>query len=195
MPAPAPSNTLVYHSLYCLANELDTYLKTAFNLPPSDTIVVLSGHVSVDGSPITSIINKVSVTLVNLTPEATLRNLQPNLSGGAPRLNPALRLNLEVLFAANFVAYEESLKFISSTLTFFQGHAVFNAQNSPTLPLGINQLVVELEATSYQQWSYLWGMLGTKAMPGVIYKVRMLAIQSGVVQASSPEVTGASVSH
>ena len=164
-------------------------------MPSMQLWVVLSGHVSTSGSPVTGILNKISITLINLEPEATLRNLQPDRAGGLPRQNPAISLTLSVLVAANFEDYEESLKFVGSTLAFFQGHSVFNPQSSPAMPAGIDRLVVELETTNYQQWGYLWGMLGSKYMPGVVYKLRLVTIQNGAIQGSSPAVGGLGVNH
>jgi hypothetical protein len=181
---------VVYSALSFLANELDNYLKRVFHAPLSETKAILSSHVSLSGAPATNILNKVSVTLVNLEPEATLRNLHPPSSGGMPRLNPTLSLNLSVLFAANFDDYEESLKFVDGILSYFQSKTLFNPQNSPAMPAGIDRLVAELETTTYQQWSYLWGMLGTKCVPGVIYKIRVVTIQEGAIQGSNPAIAG-----
>ncbi|MBC8082581.1 MAG: DUF4255 domain-containing protein, partial [Hymenobacter sp.] len=112
----------------------------------------------------------------------TARNLLPDRggSGAYQYANPALTLNLRVLFAANFGDYAESLKLLGSTLAFFQGRALFTPQNAPLLDPAFDRLTVELETTSYQDWGHLWAMLGAKHRPGVIYKVKTIPIQDGL---------------
>lgn len=178
---------MIYKALLFLTNELNDYFNTVYQ--PLEPKAVLSAHVNADGSTATDLLNKVSLTLINLEPEATIRNLPPERgSSGELRLNPPLRLSLRVLIAANFSDYEDSLLFLSSTLAFFQGHNVFTPQNAPRLDQGIERLIVELETTSSQEWSYLWGMLGTRYMPGAVYKIRLISIQDGVGPAAAPVV-------
>lgn len=176
-------------ALSFLTTELNDYFHQCFQLVEDKA--VLSARVSLSGDSVTDILNKVSVTLVNLTPESTVRNLAPERPGnGELRLNPAVRLNLQVLFAANFNEYSESLKFLDSTLAFFQSHPFFTPQNAPRLDRSIDRLVLELETLTYHEWSNLWGMLGSKCMPGVVYKVRLVTIQGGAVQDRTPGVSG-----
>lgn len=181
---------MIYSALSFLTAELNDYFNRCFQL--TEEKAILSAHVSSDGSPMTDILNKVSVTLVNLEQETTVRNLPPDRSGSGEqsRINPAIKLNLRVLFAANFSDYAESLKFLDSTLSFFQGHGVFTPQNSPRLDTSIDRLTVDLESTSYNEWSYLWGMLGLKYLPGVVYRVRMVTIQDQIIQTITPTVKG-----
>ncbi len=180
---------MLLQALSFLTNELDTYLKSEYQLLQSK--VTLAAHVNESGASAEDIQNQVSVTLINLEPESTVRNLLPDRSGSGvhQQFNPALKLNLRVLFAANFNDYPEALKFLGSTLTFFQGHSVFTPNTYPLLDSAFDRLTVELETTSYQDWSYLWGMLGAKHMPGVIYKIKMITIQDGVVLNTSPAIT------
>lgn len=180
---------MILQALSFLTNELNTYLKSAYQLQQSKA--TLAAHVNASGAAAEDMQNQMSVTLINLEPESTVRNLLPDRSGSGvhQQLNPALKLNLRVLFAANFSDYTEALKFLGSTLTFFQGHSVFTPLGYPLLDNAFDRLTVELETTSYQDWSYLWGMLGAKHMPGVIYKIKMITIQDGVVLSTSPAIT------
>ena len=97
--------------------------------------------------------------------------------GAYTRTNPAVRLNLRVVLAANFSDYAEGLKFLSAALAFFQRRNVLTPQTSPALDAQLDKVIVELETVETQEWSYLWGMLGTKCLPAVVYKVRMLTLQ------------------
>ncbi len=176
-------------ALLFLTTELNDYFGRTFQL--LEDRAVLSAHVSPDGTPVTGIVNKMSVSLVNLATESTVRNLQTERVGnGELRLNPAIKLNLWVLFAANFTEYTEALKFLSSTLAFFQGRPVFTPQNSPRLDRGFDRLVVELESLTYHELSNLWGVLGSKYVPSAVYKVKLVTIQDGAVRDRTPAVSG-----
>ena len=54
---------------------------------------------------------------------------------------------------------------------------MLTAQNTPALDARLDRVIIELETVETQEWSYLWGMLGTKCLPAVVYKVRMLTLQ------------------
>ncbi len=180
---------MINTALTFLADELNDYLQSLYPTPEPKTI--LSAHVSLDASPVTDILNKISVTLVNLEPEATMRNISADRlgkEGDFLRINPAVKLNLLVLFAANFTDYSESLKFLTAVLTFFQGRNVFTPQNSPRLAPTLERLVLELVPTTFQEWSFLWGMLGTRYVPGAVYRLRMIVIQDSKVLDSSPAI-------
>lgn len=183
---------MILSALSFITTELNDYLTSAYQT--TETKAVLSALVQPNGTAVADIADKMSVILINLEPESTVRNLQPERGGEQLRQNPAVKLNLRVLFAANFNNYEEALKFLGSTLAFFQGHGVFTPQNAPRLGKQFDRLVVELESTNYQEWSYLWGMAGTKAMPAVVYKVKMVAIQDGAAQGRQPTVGGVGTS-
>lgn len=176
-------------ALLFLTTELNDYFGRTFQL--LEDRAVLSAHVNPDGTPVTGIVNKMSVSLVNLATESTVRNLQTERVGnGELRLNPAIKLNLWVLFAANFTEYDEALKFLSSTLAFFQGRPVFTPQNSPRLDRSFDRLVVELESLTYHELSNLWGVLGSKYVPSAVYKVKLVTIQDGAVRDRTPAVSG-----
>jgi hypothetical protein len=180
---------MLYKALSFLTSELNDYLSRTYQL--TEDRAVLAGHANPDGTPATDILNKVSVSLVNLAPESTMRNLQPERAGnGELRLNPAVKLNLWVLFAASFSDYAESLKFMSSTLAFFQSRPAFTPQNSPRLDRSFDRLVLELETMTYHELSNLWGVVGGKYAPSAVYKVRLVTIQDGAVLDRSPAIGG-----
>ncbi len=171
-------------ALTFLRDELSSYLNSLYNLP--DKAILASPAVQ-GGAPQPD--NTISITLVNIEPESTVRNVAADRMQGTEfqKLNPALKLNLKVLFATNFTDYAESLKFLSATLSFFQGRNVFTPQNSPRLKY-LDRLLLELEPTTYQEWSHLAGMLGIKHTPSAVYKVRLITIQEGTIQQRIPAV-------
>jgi len=165
-------------ALTFLVDELTDYLRASYST--TEAKAVLSAHSSLDASPAAEILNKVIVTLVKLEPESTLRKVSADGMSTVSeflRSNPAIKLNLLVLFAANFTDYTESLDFMTAVLTFFQGRNVFTPQNSPRLAPTFERLVLELVSTSCQDWRFLWGMLGAHHTLGAVYRLRMITAQ------------------
>jgi len=92
-------------------------------------------------------------------------------------LEPKLKLNLHVLFAAKFQKYDEGLRSLSLVLTFFQSHLTFTNSAYPGLDPRIERLAVELQSLSYEQLNQVWAYLGAKHLPSAIYKIRLVALQ------------------
>ena len=72
---------------------------------------------------------------------------------------------------------------------YFQGKPMWNPQNSPGLPKGINRLVFDMETLNYDQLNHAWGAIGIKYLPSVMYKMRMLVINNHIIQTKLPQVT------
>lgn len=174
---------MIHFALQVLVAELNAYLKRVFSLADSQSIVLLTALTAPDGSAIADTLNKLCLTLVGLEQETALRNsVAGRLQRGSQgleylRANPAVRLNLRVVLAANFSDYAEALKFLSASIAFFQRKNVLNPLNAPAMDAQLDKIIIELESVETQEWSYLWGMLGTKCLPAVVYKVRMLTLQ------------------
>lgn len=132
----------------------------------------------------------VSVLLVNLEEESSLRPGDPFVrqaaDGTHQRVQPDIRLNLVVLFVANFKDYSQSLRYLSRIIQYFQSHRAFHPGNSPTLSPRIEQLHVQLMPLAMTQLNELWGSLRTCYRPSVLYKVRMLTFRDTETTPTSP---------
>lgn len=106
--------------------------------------------------------------------------IAPPVGGSFPVRNPEIRLNLSVLFAGNpseeGEGYKNVLELLSLVVQFFQGKHVFHTENSPDLSPELGQLIVELYPLSMENQNYLWGSLGVKYRPSVVYKVRLIKV-------------------
>jgi hypothetical protein len=173
-----------------LAGQLNQALKRQFTV--GEDLVVLSHLHEQDGSVAPQAVSKVVAFLVNIEREAV-----PGASGGSAGLlrqaqkAPPVHLNLMLMFAANFggATYPEALKFLAATVQFFQGRPVFNHQNTPELDPRIDKLTLEIENLSISDLSNLWGVLGGTYLPSVLYRVRMVSLEAGQLQAQLPRVT------
>jgi hypothetical protein len=172
-----------------VAGQLNQALKRQFMV--AEDLVVLSNLHEQDGTVATPVASKLAVFLVNVEQESV-----PGGAAGGPGLGriavkaAPVHLNLLVMFAANFSGsnYPEALKFLSSTVAFFQGRPVFNHQNTPDLDARIDKLTLEIENLSLSDLSNLWGVLSGKYLPSVLYRMRMLSIDAGQLSVLQPRV-------
>lgn len=178
---------MIYEALTCLTNEMNDYLK--LKLSAVEDKVVLSGLVNPDGSMAAQGENKVLLTLVNLEKETVAR--KATLPNKAVDMN----INLYVLFSAYFGAtnYAEALRFLSFVVGYLQQKNVFTRTNTPRLDKNIQKLIVEMESLTSERLNNLWGSLGAKYIPSVLYKVRMLTYDESVLREFRPDITGVGV--
>lgn len=122
----------------------------------------------------------VGVALINVDEERTMKVQVPEITyvnGRQVLLEPRLQINLDVLFAAQFKLYPQSLKFLSRVLTFFQAHPKFTSTDWPALDPAIETLVPELRALGFEQLNQLWAYIGGKYLPSVVYRMRLVTLQ------------------
>lgn len=134
----------------------------------------------------------IGITLVNIEEDRINKANDPYIktSDGYTKVNPEIKLNLYVLFSANFQDnYSEALKFISYVIRFFQAKNVFTTANTPGLSSEVEKLIVELHPMSFEQQNYLWGMIGGKYIPSVLYRFRLLVVQEDVPVVGVEEIT------
>lgn len=163
-----------------IATYLNQYLKRQFDL--DEDIVVVSNLIDVDGSVPVNINNKIVIFIFNIEKDYTFNNqpfTKPSHSGQTAVM-PPLYINLKIVLAANFSAsnYNEALKLLSASSNYFHGHPVFDHQNSPDLNTQIQKLILEFENLSLDALSSLWGMIGGKYLPSVVYKLRTIIMNS-----------------
>jgi hypothetical protein len=139
----------------------------------------------------------IGVSIVNLEEERVVKTHLPQhafLNGQHVISAPELKLNLYLLFAANFKFYEEALKYLSLVLTYFQSYPSFTQESFPGLDPRIEKLVVELQSPSFEQWNQIWGCNGGKQMPSIIYRVRMVILQPEAPSGIRPPISSISAS-
>ena len=181
--------------LKIITEQLNQYLRSVEN-PTSDATndrVVLGNIASArfaggeGGSANAPLENRVVVTLVNIAEEGSLKNNTATRIVGqkAIQYNPVVHVNLYLLFTANFDGYDTAVNHLFRVLEFFQGRKIFKFKNAP-LAAGLAdkekqieeiELTVELHTLSFEQLNDLWGSLGGKQMPFVLYRARLVPVQ------------------
>jgi Pvc16 N-terminal domain len=134
----------------------------------------------------------IGASLINFEEERIVKTHLPQheyVNGQFVMSEPELKLNLYLLFAANFKIYEEALKYLSHILTYFQGQSSFTQAEFPGLDPRIEKLMLELQSPSFEQWNHIWGFNGGKQLPAVLYKVRLVVLRPGTPAGIHPPIS------
>lgn len=178
-----------------LASEVNAYFRKRGVLAQAEDMVLPCMLVNDKGEWVLPE-QKIGLTLINIEEERVLREQVPErvyLDGSHVVLQPMLKLNLTILFAARFApnqeGYKKALSFLSHVLTFFQSHPTFSADSNPGLDSHIAKLNLELLSPTPEQLNQTWAYLGSKYLPSAIYRVRMVTLQDIEPAAVSKPVT------
>jgi len=165
-----------------IAAQLNEYLRGL--LGTSEELVVVSNLLGPDGSPAPNVNNRVILFLTSIDKDTVTQRLPEGRATAFSGSQP-LFLNIYLMVAANFTGanYPEALKFLSLVIGHFHRQPVIDHANSPDLDQGIDKLVLDIENTSPQAMSNIWGVLGGRYLPSVLYRVRMVAVGGGDVRA------------
>jgi hypothetical protein len=131
--------------------------------------------------------NNIVITVVNLEEESTLKN-QPAVKRYPPASivyeNPPVFLNLYVLFTSNYWGdkYIFALQRISYVVSFLQQKNSFAFSSSVSGSISSDtdlldlRFTMELYTLTFEQLNHLWGSLGGRQIPFVMYKLRLVAL-------------------
>jgi len=192
---------MIDKALEFITQELNGYLKLRTGNADVDRVFLTSVATESDGVVIPD--SSLGLSLINIEEERIFKDQKTafvNDEGMAAHLNPEIKLNLYILISANFQDtkrqdpsddYVEGLKQLSYVISFFQSRYVFTADNSPALAgfdPGIKKLIVELYSYSFEQLYNFWTVIGTKYLPSVLYKVRMIGFQERAITDSNKPI-------
>ena len=127
--------------------------------------------------------NKVLVTLLNIERE-------PFSASGQIVGRQKLSLNLLVIFSCHFSNsnYSEGIRFLDLIITYFEENYTLEAQN---IYDGNNKIKIEIETYNIDKVHNIWATIGAKYLPSVVYKLRMLIVDSNSISSFTPAVQGA----
>lgn len=179
-----------------VAGRLNEFLKRHANV--TYDIVRTSNLAELDGTAVTDTENKVLVFLVNVERETLPFNNLPTRSGvgRSADSSPSVHLTLSIMVAANFSGrhYPDALKFLANSVSFFQRNPIFDHSNTPDLEGRIDRLVLDIENLSITDLSNLWGILGGKYVPSILYKMRMVTFNARDVISQTPPISASDTS-
>ena len=199
---------MISHGLTIVINELKKHLEDVYSFPSSGDVVQLGnlaeGITSAGGSGGIAR-GKLIFSVVNIKEEKTLKNL-PNIVRNDITLratyeNPPVFLNFQILITATDSGYNNALLMLSRAIRFFQSKNVFtqddvspasistNAPPNPLDRLETFKLIFDLYSPSMEEVNHLWGTLGGKQYPFVIYMMRMIDLKYRAVYNESGLIT------
>ncbi|MDH3974158.1 MAG: DUF4255 domain-containing protein [Deltaproteobacteria bacterium] len=182
---------MIDRALEVLTDSIHSYLEHLPDLGVTTEDVISLTHIVKDNGSVAIDPDSLGMSLINIEEERTLKSMKATVvsdEGIVSHVNPELKLNLFVLIAANFNDYKKGLKYLTGAIRFFQSKNVFTHQNTPDLDGQIEKLIVELHSLGFEQQNHLWGALGAKYLPSVMYKVKLIAIQEGHKADEEPPV-------
>ncbi|MFC4873917.1 DUF4255 domain-containing protein [Negadavirga shengliensis] len=187
-----------------IRDEVQRYLMTNEMILNRDQVML--GNIALLESQ-EAMTDKLILSIVNIEEESTLKNgqnyLKNPVKNSIETIQPPVYLNLYILFTATLsssdnsidISYQSALRRISSVIEFFQSKKIFTLQNSPGFsPTNVDsddsnfyelRLIPELFTLTFEQINHLWGSLGGKQSPFVLYKIRLVKIQ-GQITAEVP---------
>ncbi|RZS92518.1 DUF4255 domain-containing protein [Aquimarina brevivitae] len=186
---------MIFEVLQIVTEELNTFFDAEIDEKPIslDNIAFIESEQGNQGDT-----NNVLLTLLHIQEEPTLKNISNHHIEGTKVVykNHKVNLNLFIMFAANKDTYTESLKHISKVIEFFQSKRIFTQANTnfDRDLEGMDQVsdfkfTVELFTPSFEEMNFIWGTLGGKQYPSVIYKVSVLQIERDVTQSEGSLIT------
>lgn len=187
---------MIFEILQIVAEDINEYLNgEGFQKPVTlENIAIVDTQNNNTGN----LEDKVALTLLNLKEETTLKNF-PNHKIENDKVlykNPIVNLNVYALFSANKDSYANSLKVLSKIIAFFQGKRVFtqantlfNRNSAELSTIKSFHFTAELYTPSFEELNFIWGTLGGRQLPSVLYKFTLIQIERDTALAGGGLIT------
>jgi len=199
---------MISHGLTIVINELKKHIEDAYGVPASND-EVQSGNIAEgliaagNGGGVAR--DKLIFSVVNIKEEKSLKNL-PNfikndVSLRATYENPPVFLNFQILITATHSNYDNALLVLSRAIRFFQSRNFFTQDDVSPSSISVNapassldrlesfKLIFDLYSPTLEEVNHLWGTLGGKQYPFVMYMMRMLDLKFRAVYNESGLIT------
>ncbi|MGM0621098.1 MAG: DUF4255 domain-containing protein [Bacteroidota bacterium] len=188
---------MIYETLQILKEQLEKYF-TEIGLGKIIVLENIALWGSGDNTNEKKVEGKVVLSLLKMEEETTLKNT-PHFEvkdNKTEYKNQPVNLNLYLLVSANCDTYDKSLRSISKVIEFFQGKKVFtsgntvyNRNNVAFEELDYFRFNLELFSPSFEEQNHIWGTLGGRQLPSVVYKIQLIQIDKDKKLASSEVIT------
>ena len=158
-------------------DSLNKHLIGKFNL--NEDVVVISGLSNQNRSTSSGRLNKLILSLVNLEVRQgmTSNAMFRNRDSSAVKKEPEMNVEVCFMIAANFATenYNEALRYISETMTYFHVNRIFDKSNIPDIPKNMSKLMIEVHNRNIEETSQIWQMIGVEYMPSVAYRMTVVS--------------------
>jgi len=199
---------MLAHALTIVINELDKHLHDVYSMPPVAQVGLgnIAEGIAGAGSSTAAVPREIlAVSMVNIREEKSLKNVPAYVRNDATLRvvyqNPPVFLNFHILVVATHANYTNALLMLSRAIKFFQFSNVFTqdsvAPNSLTTNAPQNlldqletfKLIFELYSPTMEEVNHLWGTLGGKQYPYVLYTLRLLEMTFKATQSEAGLIT------
>lgn len=126
----------------------------------------------------------ITMLLINMEKEEHTQFDNPylqNKNSDFYKVYPEIKINLFLLFVANWGDYKTGLDRLSEVITFFQANRVFLEEKNLGFPEGVDKLTVEFITLPFAQQNEVWSALRTTYRPSILFKIRMLTFRQSTV--------------
>jgi len=195
---------MLSHALTIVINELNRHLKDSYG---EDTDLAALGNIAEGFTESNGGIERgmTYLSVVNIKRKKGFKNV-PHYSRNDVTLtasyeNPPALLDFLILVVVTHKNYMDALLGLSRAIRFFQFKNVFTQNNvapgSITQGLPVNpldqlesfNLIFDLYSPTMEDVNHLWGTLGGKQYPFVLYMLRLLELKFKAVQSESGLIT------
>ncbi len=187
---------MIFDALELIRTALQDYIR---GFEQSEEATVILGNIAMaeelGGGTQDGLKECVVMSLVNVQEETTLKNA-PHYrleNGRTVYQNPPVNLNLFILFSVLYSKYDTALKRLSRVVEFFQSQTEISFTTTPAPDQNrISRevrLLPDLYSLTFEQLNHLWGSLGGKQVPFVLYRARLVAVESQKREAEGPVIS------
>jgi hypothetical protein len=198
---------MLSHALTVVINELEKHLTDTFGAGAVTPQVRLGNIAEGVGGTATGAVPRdvLAFSMVNIREEKTLKNVPNQVRNDATLKvvyeNPPVFLNFHILVTATHGSYANALLVLSRAIRFFQFKNVFDqdsvtpssltisAPANPLDQLETFKLIFDLYSPSMEEVNHLWGTLGGKQYPFVLYTLRLLELKFKAAQGEAGLIT------
>jgi hypothetical protein len=197
---------MISHALTIVINELEKHLTDTYGAGAVSPQVRLGNVAEGVGSSNNGVPRDIlDLSMVNIKEEKALKNVPNQIRNDAALRvvfeNPPVFLNCQILVVATHSNYSNALLMLSRALRFFQFKNVFtqdtvtpasittNAPGNPLDQLEAFKLIFDLHSPTMEEVNHLWGTLGGKQYPFVLYQLRLLELRFKAAQSEGALIT------
>jgi hypothetical protein len=199
---------MISHALSIVINEMNQHLTDTYGStsPQAGLGNLAEGFITNTNNTNGISRDMLYLSLVNIKEEKTLKNVphyvRNDVSLTVAYENPPVFLNFQILMVATHANYLNALSVLSRAIRFFQFRNVFTQDTVAPDSINVSgalihpldqlesfKLIFDIYSPNMEEVNHLWGTLGGKQYPFVLYTLRMLDLKFRAVQSESGLVT------
>lgn len=187
---------MIHLAVSYIVDELNAYLNVRSpSLTPGR--VVQSNLLAQDGKVEKDAKEKVVLSVVNVEEDRIFRSARATRrqeDGTYERVQPEVKLYVYLLIVANLGNYNEALKALSYIVSYFQVNSHVDYTDISGVEDVDGRLLFDLYSQTFEQQNHLWGTLGAKYRPSIMYRMGLTTIRDDQKEGEVPPIQRINVS-